>query len=182
MEPYATPSTSRLGSDAEGVQSRDVAPDDQRVDIVGALVSIDRLEVHHVADDGMLVHDACGAQDVAGHAGAVEGHLDIVHLGHGDLLRPRLALVLELAEPQAQELRLGDLRDHPDQLLLDELEGGDGLAELDALLRIAQRPVIAGHGPADGAPRDAVAGLGETAEGALEALDSRELVLERDLA
>ena len=42
-----------------------------------------------------------------------------------------------------EELGLGDLGDHPDELLLHELEAADGLAELDALLRVLERPVVA---------------------------------------
>jgi hypothetical protein len=40
-----------------------------------------------------------------------------------------LALVLEAPELERQELPLGDLRDHPDQLLLHELVAGDRLAD-----------------------------------------------------
>src|SRR5262249_23224575 len=42
-------------SHAEGVEARDVAAHDQGVDVVGALVGVDRFQVHHVADDRMLV-------------------------------------------------------------------------------------------------------------------------------
>src|SRR2546425_9899472 len=64
-----------VASDAEGVESRDVLADDQRVDIVGALVRVERLEVHHVADDGVLVNDARGAQDGDGRARRVGRYL-----------------------------------------------------------------------------------------------------------
>src|SRR5262245_56887468 len=133
-------------SRAEGVEPRDVPAHDEGMDVVRALVRVDRLQIHHVPDDRMLVHDAGRAQDVAGQARGIERHLHVVPLGHGDLLGPRLAFVLELAQPQAEELRLGDLRDHPHELLLHELEGAYGLAELDALLRVAQRPDRKGVG------------------------------------
>src|SRR4029450_10454764 len=170
------------GSDTERVEARDVAAHDEHVDVVRALVGVDRLEIHHVAHDGVLVHDAGGAQDVAGQARGVERHLDIVHLGQRDLLWPHPTRVLEAAELETQELRLGDLVDHPDQLLLDELEGADGLAELDALLRVLERPVVAAHGGADGAPAAAVARLRETGQRALEPLHAGQLVLQRDAA
>src|SRR5687768_11438608 len=51
-------------SDTERVQARDVPPHDEHVNVVRALVSVDRLEIHHVAHDGVLVHDAGRAQDV----------------------------------------------------------------------------------------------------------------------
>ncbi len=40
---------------------RDVLPNDQRVDIVRALVGLHRLQVGHVAEDRILVGDAVGA-------------------------------------------------------------------------------------------------------------------------
>src|SRR5208283_4758375 len=48
------------------------APQDQGVDVVGAFVSVDRLQVHHVADHVVLVGDAVAAMHVAGGAGDVE--------------------------------------------------------------------------------------------------------------
>src|SRR5207245_11472351 len=89
---------------------------------------------------------------------------------------------LELAGREAAGRGVGDLGDHPDRLLLDELERGDGLAELDPLLRILERPVVAGHRSADGAPGDSIARLIEAGQRALEALHPGKPVLERDLA
>src|SRR5258705_4641469 len=169
-------------SDAERVEARDVTPHDEHVDIVRALVGVDGVEIHHVANDGVLVHDAGGAQDVAGQARGVERHLDIVHLGQRDLVGARPSRVLETAELETEELRLGDLVDHPHELLLDELERADGLAELDALLRVLERPVVAAHGGADDAPGDAVARLRETGQRALDTLHAGQLVLQRDAA
>ena len=66
---------------------------------------------------------------------------------------------------------------HPDELFLDELVAGDGLAvELLAGLGVLERGVVAGHGRADGAPTDAVAGLVEAHERALEAAGAGEQV------
>src|SRR4030095_12100120 len=47
-------------SHAEVVEARDVPAHDEGVDVVGAFVSVDRLQIHHVPDDRMLVHDARG--------------------------------------------------------------------------------------------------------------------------
>src|SRR5262249_12161882 len=170
----------RAPSHAERVEARDVAADDQRVDVVRPLVGVDRLEIHHVPDDRVLVHDAGGAQDVAPEPGAVERHLHVVHLRHRDLLRSQLTRVLEPAELQAEELGLGDLRDHPDELLLHELERCDRLAELNALLSVLERPVVARHRRAHGPPGDPVARLVETAERAAQPLHLGKLVLERN--
>ena len=167
---------------AEAVEARDVAPDDQGVDVVGALVGVDGFQVQHVSDHRVLVDDPGGAENVARHPRGVERHLHVVHLRHRDLLGPHPPRVLEPSELQAQELGLGDLGDHPHELLLHELERRDGLAELDALLRVLQGPVVAGHGGADGPPRDAVARLAQTRQRPPQSGDARQLVLERDAA
>src|SRR2546426_8382397 len=166
----------------ERVEARDVPPDDEGMDVVRALVRVDRLQIHHVTDHRVLVNDSGGAQDVARQPGGVERHLDVVHLRHRDLLWPDLAGVLQPAQLQTEELRLGDLRDHPDELLLDELERRDRLAELDPLLGVLERPVVTRHRRAHRAPGDALARLIETAQRAAEPLDVRKLVRERDSA
>ena len=99
-----------------------------------------------------------------------ESHPDVVALGHGDVLVADCAGVLQAADVEREQLGLGDFAGHPDQLFLDELVAGDGLVvELLADLGVLERGVVAGHGRADGAPTDAVAGLVEAHERALEA-------------
>ena len=48
------------------------APQDQRMDIVCALVGIDRFQVHYMANDVILVGDAVAAVHIARHAGDLE--------------------------------------------------------------------------------------------------------------
>ncbi len=118
---------------------------------------------------GILVGDAVAAEDVAAHARALQRHPDIVPLDHRDVIRLRLAFVLQTADLQRQQLRLGDLADHPHQLLLHELVRGDRLiAELLAELRVLQRAVVAGHGRANRAPGNAVARLVQAAQRRLQ--------------
>jgi imidazoleglycerol phosphate dehydratase HisB len=50
---------------------------------VGALISVDRLEVHHVTDHVILVGDAIAAMHVAGDARDVERFAAIVPLEVG---------------------------------------------------------------------------------------------------
>src|SRR4051795_436720 len=65
----------------EGRDAGDVLADDERVDVVRALVREHALEVQHVAAALVLVGHAVGAEDVAGVARAVAGHRDAVALG-----------------------------------------------------------------------------------------------------
>src|SRR5260370_2478300 len=115
----------------------------QRVNIVCAFVSLDRFQVHHVAHDGIIVGDAVAAENIAGHTRALQRHPHIVALDHGDVLMTNPAGVFQPADLQGQKLRLGDLADHPDELLLDQLVRCNGLVtELLANLGLLQRRVI----------------------------------------
>src|SRR6266850_8454832 len=93
-------------SHPERVEPGDVAADDQGVDVVRTLVGIHGLQIHHMANDRVLVHDSGGPHDVTGQARGVERHLAVVHLRHRDLLGPGVALVFEPPELQAEELSL----------------------------------------------------------------------------
>ena len=48
----------------QGAEACKFAADDERVDIVRALIGIDRLEVEHMADDGVLRRDAVTAEQL----------------------------------------------------------------------------------------------------------------------
>ena len=63
-------------------------------------------------------------------------------------------------QPQAQQLHGGDLGHHAAELVLHELEGGERLAELLALLGVGQRRLVGGERHAERAPGDRVAGAG----------------------
>ena len=99
----------------------------------------------------------------------VAGDVHVVPLAERHLVGRHRARVLEPAELQGHELRLGDLGQHVDQPHLLDLGAGDRLVEHHPALRVAERLVVARHRRADGAPRDAVARLREAHERALEA-------------
>src|SRR5216684_4530974 len=84
----------------ERVNPGHALPDDQRVHVVGAFVGLYRFQVHHVAHDGVVVGDAVGAQDIAGEAGALEGHPDVVALRHGDVLVLDLTCIFQATDLQ----------------------------------------------------------------------------------
>src|SRR5579859_558663 len=56
----------------KGADAGYVLTQDQRVNIVRALVGLHRLQVHHVAHHRIIVGDAVGAQDIASHARAFQ--------------------------------------------------------------------------------------------------------------
>ena len=57
---------------AESLESCDGTAEDEGVDVVGAFVGIDRLQVHDVADDVVLVRDAVASQHVTALARNVQ--------------------------------------------------------------------------------------------------------------
>ena len=139
------------------------------MDVVRAFVGHHALEVHHVAHDGVLVGDAHAAEDLARFAGHGQGQVYVVAFGHADLRGGSAAFIAQYAEAPSEQLGLGDLGDHLGQFLLGQLEATDGLAELDALLAVTQRGVVAFHGHAERTPSDAVAGAIQAAERSTQA-------------
>src|SRR5204862_1614884 len=86
---------------AERLDSGLGAAEDQRMDVVRALVGVDRFQIHHMADHMEFVMDAVAAMHVAGEAGDIERLAAIVALQHRDRLGRAASLVLEAAEPNA---------------------------------------------------------------------------------
>src|SRR5262249_7355090 len=101
------------------------APQNQGVDVVGAFIGVDRLEVHYMADHVICVGDAVAAVYVARGAGDVERLAAIVALQDRDHLRVVAAHVFEPPEPQAGMQTESDLGLHVDELFLDQLIGGE---------------------------------------------------------
>src|SRR2546428_6890563 len=58
--------------------SGDGLADDEIVDVVRPFIGLDGFEVQHVTDDGILVRDSIGAEDVAGHAGGLQRDVHVV--------------------------------------------------------------------------------------------------------
>src|SRR6266702_403803 len=142
-------------------------PEDEGVDVVRALIGVDCLEIHDVADDVELVGDAVAAMHIARDPRDVERLAAIVALQERDHLGHGAPLVLETAEAQARMEAQGDLGLHVDELLLDQLIGGEGPTELLALERVAPRRMPAEFGGAERAPGNAVARVVEAGERAL---------------
>src|SRR3989442_1576734 len=147
---------------------------DERVDVVRPLIRINRLEVREVAHRLILRQDAVRAQQPARLTRHVCRDAHVVPLGERHLLRRDLPLVLEPPQLQAEELCLGDLREHLGEPRLLQLEAADRLAEHHARLCVAQRLVVARHCRAHRSPRDAIARLREAQKRRLEPARLRE--------
>src|SRR4051812_13891076 len=73
-------------------------PEDQRVNVVRALVGVHRFEVQHVADDVELIRDAVATMHVACDTRDVESLAGRVALDQGDRFWCGAAFVLEAAD------------------------------------------------------------------------------------
>src|SRR5271170_7239736 len=62
--------------------ARHVLPNNQRVNVMGALVRLHRLKIHHVPHDGVLVRNARRSKNVPRHPRTLQRHPDIVLLSH----------------------------------------------------------------------------------------------------
>src|SRR6267142_4676220 len=90
------------GSTAKSTDPRNVAADDQRVDVVRAFVCGNGLKIHDMADHGVAIGYAGGAENVARLPGAFQRHPNIVPLRERDLPRTRRAHLHHACETQRQ--------------------------------------------------------------------------------
>src|SRR5688500_1955849 len=120
----------------EGGEPRDRAAQDQRVHVMRALVGVDRLKIGGVAHHVELGADAVAAMHVACDPGDIQRLPAIVALQEADRLGDQLAFLEPASDAERSLQAERDLRHHVGQLELDELVGGEGLAELLPVERV----------------------------------------------
>src|SRR5215210_1094000 len=74
------------------------------VDVVGAFVGIDALDVSHVLHHAVVEEDAVAPEYVAGECRDAAGLRDVVHLEHRDRRGVEFTGVLEAADVDGEEL------------------------------------------------------------------------------
>ena len=144
--------------------------DDHPLDLVGALVDGGDLGVAVGPFHLHALEEAAAAVDLQGIVGDLQRDVRGVHLRHGGLHAVRRVLLLQLRRGVDEEPGAAQLGGHIRQLEGDALLGRDGLAELDALLGIAQRVLKRALGDAQRLRGDADASAVQRGHGNLEAL------------
>jgi hypothetical protein len=81
-----------------------LAPNDEGVDVRGALVGHDRLEVVHVPDHGILERDPARPKDLARGPGDVERGVHVRKLAHAHVLGAEAAAVLQASRCSASRV------------------------------------------------------------------------------
>src|SRR5687768_4963698 len=145
----------------ERAQPGDFAADDEGIDVMRALVGDDRFEVAQVAHYVVVLQDAVATEDLACGRRHLTGHRGAAQLGVRRHTGRGHSLVQQPTKLYHEELGLGDLTEHAHEFGLDELKGGDWLAELFAAQRVGKCYLVAGNRFADGVPGNVVPGDSE---------------------
>src|SRR5579885_2484188 len=144
------------------------AAEDEGMNIMRALVRVDRLQVHHVANHVVLIGNAVRAMHIAGYARNFESFPAVISFEQRNHLGSSTALVLEAPQTQTGVQAQGNLGLHIRELFLDQLVCSERAPELKALHRVLACGVPAEFRRADGAPRNAVAGIIQAAKRPLQ--------------
>ena len=93
-----------LPDKSERAATSDALTNDQCMNVVRSFVSLHGLQVHHVPHYRIFVGDPVGSEDVASHSRALQGHPNVVPLGHGDVLVLDLAGVFQASNLQRRAI------------------------------------------------------------------------------
>ena len=83
------------------------------MDVVRALVGLDRLEVARVLEDGVFVRGPVRAEEITRRNCDVKRHRRVVTLDHRNMAVMPPPLIAEARRVKMHELHLADGRDHP---------------------------------------------------------------------
>src|SRR6188472_1454628 len=114
---FVPPRAERL---AERADAGDVSADEEGLDRLGALESVDGLDVHHVPDHVEVEQDAIAAEQVPGVGEHLPGHARVVQLRQPGEGGGKLAGGIQFGDLNTVQLHRGDVGEHPHQPLLDD--------------------------------------------------------------
>src|SRR5688572_10734472 len=118
---------------------KELAGDDQPLDLAGALADRGELHVAEVLLRGVVLDEPVAAMNLDAVLGRANGNLARVQLGYRRFQRRAAALVLHRRGPVGQQARRVDPDRVVDQLGANALERSNRLAELPPLEGVAAR-------------------------------------------
>src|SRR5215831_13891175 len=143
--------------------------EDQRVDIVRALVGVHRLQVREHAHHMVFLGNAVAAVHIARKPRDIERLAAIIALHQRDRRWRRFARFEHAPKPQRSLQPNSNFGLHIGKLLLNQLVGGERTTELLAIEHVLAGPVPTKFSGAHGTPGNAVACVIKAAEWAGEA-------------
>ena len=162
--PAPPPSLRSARVRGESGDARDLPPQDQRVNVVRALVGVHGLQVAHVPEDVVLVRYAVPPEHVPRGPRDLERPPAAVPLDQRHHARMGIPGLHEPSHLQASQPAEGYVRYHVGELLLHELVGPQGRAELPASRDVLPRAREAVLGGPERPPRYPVSRVVQAAE------------------
>src|SRR5271169_4742411 len=141
----------------EGAQASDGLANDQILHLICAFVGVERFAIRKEPRGLVVGDDAVAAEQLAGPGDGLAALGRAERLGKGRVSIRQLAFSVKLRLAHDQALRGRYVGNHFSEQVLHQLERGDGLAELHALLRVFERGLISAHRTTSGHPRHGVA-------------------------
>ena len=129
-----------------------------------AFVGINRFHIHEMPHDGVFAGDTIGTVEFTSKFSAFPGHPGIVAFQHGNLLRGHCTGIFIFSHLVSQKLTLGNFGEHPHQLFLYQLKGGNRFLKLNAFPGIFKGGFIYSQCTSNGTPANSVACLAQTTE------------------
>ncbi len=131
-------------------------PKDQRMNVMCALVGIDRLQVDHMTDDVEFQADTVSAMHIAGVTRNLQRLATVVAFDNRNHFRRRIGFVHQAPDPQASLQTQSDFGLHICELQLEQLSVGQRAAKLMPIKAILACGMPAGLSGPHGAPANAM--------------------------
>src|SRR5258708_14939813 len=141
----------------EGAQASDGLAEDQILHLICAFVGVERFAIRKEPRGLVVGDDAVAAKQLASPGDGLAALGRAERLGKSRVGVRQLAFGVQLRLAHDQALRGRYVGNHFSEQVLHQLERGDGLAELHALLRVFERGLISAHRASSGHPRHGVA-------------------------
>merc|ERR1719199_2501877 len=141
----------------EGLDSSDCSSLDEAVDVMSALVGVDRLKVANMTDNVVFIDDAVASQHVTALPCDVQGLPTRIPLQHGDDVGVEISFLPQPRRPCHCIEANGNFCDSISQLHLDELVGRKWTAKLLAIHGICSGLLDAVFGSTPSSPGNAEA-------------------------
>ena len=156
--------------------------DDQVLHLEGALVGVERLGVGEEAATLLSTMMPLPPQHLARPGDRFAHPRRVNALASEACWSSSLPCCLDLGEPQHHRLARRHVGEHPGDEILDQLECGDRLAELHALLGVLERGFVGAHLHSGDHPADAGPGQAQHVRGVAERIGLLEAVRFRHAA